>query len=89
MKHLTIYEKFGNEAEATKDTIEIGDKIKITNSFGGSFIVEIERVTPTKAISKPYNTANARMEFKRKCGDGWIRLFSPIRWSQTDYKFVK
>ena len=70
-----------------KETIEIGDKIKITNPFGGFYTTEIVRVTKTKAISKPYNPNGAINEFKRDCCGG-IKLFKRTKWSQTEYNFV-
>ena len=70
-----------------KETLEVGDKIKITNSFGGVYYVEIERVTKTKAISKPYNKAGARSEFKRDCKYR-ISPKSPVKWDMTDYSLV-
>ena len=64
-----------------------GDKIKITNYFGGVTIVEIERVTKLKAISQPYNDAGARYEFKLSTQYG-VKPYSPQRWSTTKYELI-
>jgi hypothetical protein len=47
-----------------KTTLEVGDKIKRTNIFG-IMVLEIERVTKTKAVTKSYNNGGAIMEFHR------------------------
>lgn len=69
-----------------KETIEVGDKIKISNAFT-TYIVEIERITPAKAVSKPYNDSGSRQEFKRNCLGG-IRPYRKVEWDTRNFKFV-
>ena len=69
-----------------KETLEVGDKIEIS-TFMSSMIVEIERVTKTKAVSLPYNSSGAVYEFKRDCR-GDIRPYTRVRFSQTNYKLI-
>jgi ribosomal protein L20A (L18A) len=70
-----------------KTTLEVGDIIEISN-WASNYTVEIERVTKTKAVTKPYNDAGARHEFKREIDGGRVRPLKSIKWSQTDYKLI-
>ena len=47
-----------------QELLQVGDKIEIRNIFN-LFIVEIDRVTKTTAITKPYNKQNSIYKFKR------------------------
>jgi hypothetical protein len=70
-------------------TLEVGDKILIQNPFMKKVVV-IERVTKTKAISKPYNETGAVYEFKRVYYEATnIKPFSPVAWDTTHRTLLK
>ena len=64
-----------------KDTLEVGDKIRITNAFIKA-VVTVNRVTKTKAIAGAY-------DFKRKIGGFGVMPFSPQRWDTTNYDLIE
>lgn len=69
--------------------LEVGDKIRIRNVFN-DYIVKIERVTKTKAVSEPYNDGGARWEFKRAYYEGnGMRKIPNERHSMTSYDLIK
>ena len=66
--------------------LRIGDKIKVDNPYISSFIVEIERVTLTQAISKPINEQGVRYKFKLHVAlDGSCIKLPRIKWTTTQY----
>lgn len=71
--------------------LQIGDKIKVDHPFNKQ-IVEIERVTKTQAITKPYNDAGARYTFDRETlTDNSVRKIKKDRskWDTTEYTLIK
>lgn len=72
---------------SSKTTLEVGDRIKIS-TWMSSMTVEIDRVTKTKAVSKPYNDAGAVYEFKRGVNSFGPRPYTPRRWDTTIYELV-
>ncbi len=68
-----------------KTTLEVGDKILCENAFM-KMEVEIDRVTKTSAISKPYNKQGALYRFDRTLP---VRLKPTPKWNTTEYTLIK
>ena len=69
--------------------LQVGDKIRRTNAFS-NMVVEIERVTKTQAITKPYNNAGAVYKFRRKIlGNTCAVLIGADKWDVTEYTLIK
>jgi hypothetical protein len=71
-----------------KKTLEIGDKIRVRNIFN-NFVVEIERLTKTQAITKPYNSAGATYKFKLELVGGDPKPVGMGKWNTTEYSLIK
>lgn len=70
------------------EQLKVGDKIRITNMFR-NFVVEIERVTKTQAISKPYNDAGSRYRFHiGYTNKEYLRVIGMGKWNTTNYKLI-
>lgn len=69
--------------------LEVGDKIRIKNEFT-DFVVEIERVTKTKAVTKAYNAQGSKYEFDREYSDReYMTLKNKSnRFNTTDYFLI-
>jgi hypothetical protein len=69
--------------------LKVGDFVRITNHFV-DYTVEIERVTKTQAISKPYNDSGARHKFKLEFFDpDYLTVLPRTRFNITRYKLIK
>ena len=68
--------------------LKVGDKIRIKN-FMSDRVVEIARVTKTKAFSKPYNDGGAIYTFKLNYYDSrYITNLPKEKFSMTSYSLV-